>query len=234
MPLRGSRAIILPYAVELLESIKHCFNCDNAVFLICANNEQLQYTVKKYYGEGFDGYAYLDRFYDSFFNLPEPNIETYIKHHLKIENPDYYYNLVAIDLAKVFNMSLRQINRYMSDLSLVSDILEDSGFDFEQNYARAVKGAFIPISSVLKIMEPEKFRPFINGKGADIIRELFSKSQELSILDKSLGGNTGNGSTLIIHYNNLFRDDMPNAQRSADLFKKATTSMGFSVVVDEE
>ena len=36
------------YAVELLESIKHCFNCDNAVFLICANNEQLQYTVKKY------------------------------------------------------------------------------------------------------------------------------------------------------------------------------------------
>lgn len=222
------------YAVELLESIKHCFNCDNAVFLICANNEQLQYTVKKYYGEGFDGYAYLDRFYDSIFNLPEPNIETYIKHHLKIENPDYYYNLVAIDLAKVFNMSLRQINRYMSDLSLVSDILEDSGFDFEQNYARAVKGAFIPIASVLKIMEPEKFRPFINGKGADIIRELFSKSQELSILDKSLGGNTGNGSALIIHYNNLFRDDIPNAQRSADLFKKATTSMGFSVVIDEE
>lgn len=88
------------YAVELLESIKHCFNCDNAVFLICANNEQLQYTVKKYYGEGFDGYAYLDRFYDSIFNLPEPNVETYIKHHLKIENPDYYYNLVAIDLAK--------------------------------------------------------------------------------------------------------------------------------------
>lgn len=122
----------------------------------------------------------------------------------------------------------------MSDLSLISDILEDSGFDFEKNYARAVKGAFIPIVSVLKIMEPEKFRPFINGKGADNIRELFSKSHELSILDKSLGGNTSNGSALIIHYNNLFRDDMSNTQRSADLFKKAVTSMGFSVVIDEE
>lgn len=222
------------YAVELLESIKHCFNCDNAVFLICANNKQLQYTVKKYYGEGFDGYAYLDRFYDLIFNLPEPNIEAYIKHHLEIENPDYCYNLVAIDLAKVFNMSLRQINRYMSDLSLISDILGDSGFDFEQNYARAVKDAFIPISSALKIMEPEKFSSFISGKGADILRDLFRKSRELSDLDRSLGGNTGNGSALIIHYNNLFRNDILNAQRSADLFRKATTSMGFPVVIDEE
>ena len=120
------------------------------------------------------------------------------------------------------------------DRSLISDILSDSGFIFEQNYTRAVKNAFIPIASALKIMEPEKFSSFINGKGADILRDLFGKSRELSDLDRSLGGNTGNGSSLIIHYNNLFRNDIPNAQRSADLFKKATTSMGFPVVIDEE
>lgn len=131
------------YAVELLESIKHCFNCDNAVFLICANNKQLQYTVKKYYGEGFDGYTYLDRFYDLIFSLPEPNLDNYIKHCLEIENPDYVYNETAIGLAKTLNMSLRQVNRYISDLVLISSILEGNSLDMEGANGTATKNAFI-------------------------------------------------------------------------------------------
>ena len=222
------------YAIELLESIKHCFNCNGAIFLVCANNRQLQHTVKKYYGEGFDGYGYLDRFYDLIFSLPEPDLEAYVKYCLEIENPDYIYNETAIGLAKVFNMSLRQVNRYISDLMLISDFLEGNSLAMEGNHGRATKNAFIQIASALKIMDPEKFDSFVSGKGVKTIKELATRCEELTILDRSLGGNTGNGNALIPCYNELFRPNSIKAHQSAEAFRKAATSMGFPVIIDEE
>jgi hypothetical protein len=109
------------FAVELLEALKHNFYNSNLVILICANNGQLQHTIKKYYGEDFNGLEYLDRFYDLVFRLPDPDIDSYIKYYLKVQGTGYIHRRVAADIAKYKNMSLRQIKRYFSALELLAD-----------------------------------------------------------------------------------------------------------------
>ena len=63
------------YAVKLLERIKHYFVDDKITFVFSVNVDELQYTIRKYYGEGFNGSRYLDRFFDLRVSLPSPNMQ---------------------------------------------------------------------------------------------------------------------------------------------------------------
>lgn len=66
------------FAVKLLERVKHFFSDDRFIFVFSTNLKELQYTIKKFYGEGIDGYSYLDKFFDLQFSLRNVNIENYI------------------------------------------------------------------------------------------------------------------------------------------------------------
>ena len=48
------------FAVELLEIIKHYFNNDKVIFVLSTNLSEFQYCIKQYYGDGFNGWKYLD------------------------------------------------------------------------------------------------------------------------------------------------------------------------------
>ena len=50
------------FAVRLLEQIKHYFSDDRITFVFATNLLELQHTISKYYGNGFDSCRYLDRF----------------------------------------------------------------------------------------------------------------------------------------------------------------------------
>ena len=52
------------YATKLLETIKHFYNLSNVTVIIASNNKELQNTIKKQYGQNFNAYIYLNRFYD--------------------------------------------------------------------------------------------------------------------------------------------------------------------------
>ncbi|MGR9240620.1 KAP family P-loop NTPase fold protein [Rhizobium leguminosarum] len=52
------------YAVHLLERIKHLFEVDGVAFIFATNSQQLQYSIAGAYGQGFDGFTYLKRFFD--------------------------------------------------------------------------------------------------------------------------------------------------------------------------
>lgn len=67
------------YAVRLLEDIKHYFLMDNVTFVFSVNLSELQHMVKSVYGEQFDAFRYLDRFFDIRLNLPVANQELYLK-----------------------------------------------------------------------------------------------------------------------------------------------------------
>lgn len=67
------------FAVKLLERVKHFFNNEHFIFIFSTNLNELQHTIKKFYGEGIDGYSYLDKFFDIQFSLRTTNIEDYIQ-----------------------------------------------------------------------------------------------------------------------------------------------------------
>jgi hypothetical protein len=68
-----------PYAVELLEKIKHLFSVDGLIFILAIDRQQLGESVRCLYGRGLDADNYLRRFIDLQYRLPSPKIEQFVK-----------------------------------------------------------------------------------------------------------------------------------------------------------
>lgn len=63
-----------PYALKLLEEVKHIFSVHNVVFVFSTNLGQLRHLVSKEYGENIDSKRYLNRFFDREYRLPKPKL----------------------------------------------------------------------------------------------------------------------------------------------------------------
>lgn len=68
------------YAIELLENIKHLFGVRGVIFVVATNKEQLCHSIRAIYGSSFDSSAYLARFFDQEYSLPEPDNRRYAEH----------------------------------------------------------------------------------------------------------------------------------------------------------
>lgn len=64
-------------AVEVLEVVKHFFDIPNAVFVFAINLEQIRKSIEHIYG-GIDAAAYLRKFFDISYDLPELNTTEFI------------------------------------------------------------------------------------------------------------------------------------------------------------
>lgn len=66
------------YAIELLERLKHFFDVKNCRFVVATDTEQMVASVKSVYGEGFDSFRYLRRFFDSEYRLDNSDIKAWV------------------------------------------------------------------------------------------------------------------------------------------------------------
>ena len=57
------------------ERIKHYFNDERITFVFSVSLTQLQWTVRSYYGSGFDATKYLDKFFDLQISIPNADYE---------------------------------------------------------------------------------------------------------------------------------------------------------------
>jgi KAP family P-loop domain len=53
-----------PFAIAMLERIKHLFDIDQVVFVVATDTTQLSHSVGAVYGGGFNSQGYLSRFFD--------------------------------------------------------------------------------------------------------------------------------------------------------------------------
>lgn len=63
-----------PYAIAMLERIKHLFDVDNVVFIISTDTKQLAHSIKGVYGATFDSQRYLQRFFSRTYTLPSADV----------------------------------------------------------------------------------------------------------------------------------------------------------------
>ena len=66
-----------PYAISLLERIKHLFNVENVVFVLALDKEQLGVSLGAVYGQNLNVQEYLRRFFDAEFRLTQINSEIF-------------------------------------------------------------------------------------------------------------------------------------------------------------
>jgi hypothetical protein len=62
-----------PFAIALLEGIKHLFGVKGVCYVVSTNIDQLAKATGAIYGPGFDGSGYLKRFFDVQCELPMPS-----------------------------------------------------------------------------------------------------------------------------------------------------------------
>jgi len=168
------------YAVQLLERIKHYLSNDKITFVFAINEEQLQYTVKAFYGEDFDAHRYLDRFFDFRLSLPPPNTNQYYNSYgLDSTRGNFDSRLcadVCIAFVRAYDLSLRESARYWQWVKLASLSFkeqEERSRDFNWKFIIYI---IVPLVLGLKLLNRKLFEEFIKGKDSKPLKKLISTS----------------------------------------------------------
>jgi hypothetical protein len=119
-----------PFALELLEKIKHFFSVPGIIFILVCSLEQLEKSVRFAYGD-IDAHTYLEKFYHLRFLFPaekpdKPDLAapTYLQYLLsplaKGDNNEFVHGITRFvtEVARVRPISLRRLERIASYVSL--------------------------------------------------------------------------------------------------------------------
>lgn len=195
---RGNRLVIFideldrckpTFAVHLLEQIKHYIFDDRITFVFSINLEQLQHTIKHYYGADFDSCRYLDRFFDLRVSMPPANME---KFYSEIGlGSRYYVDIVTKRIINMYNFELREITRFYSQIkAAVYEPTHDSekyDFMFPDGKGRQIILIYIvPLLIGLKIADISKYDQFINGHNSEPLKELLDFDNDNRLLENML------------------------------------------------
>ena len=208
------------YAVRLLERIKHYFNNPNVTFIFAVDLGQLQYTINQYYGSQFNGYQYLDRFFDLVISLPEPDIDKYFDNtksileaaqHFDESGPKYsYYYLFCKELINHFSFSIRQINHFYlktnsASYNLLGHILNHQGIisPAEEHGSFIIYEFFLPLMTALNQANIDQYNNFINGNASEDTLNILANSQYFTKYYKEVSADETNINVGQIARNNL-------------------------------
>ncbi|WP_439601508.1 KAP family P-loop NTPase fold protein [Devosia sp.] len=71
-----------PFAIQLLERVKHLFEIEHVVFVVATDTTQLSHAVKAVYGSEFDSLRYLGRFFEQTYVFDPPNLLAFVKQRM--------------------------------------------------------------------------------------------------------------------------------------------------------
>lgn len=198
---RGNRLVVFideldrckpSFAIHLLEQIKHYLRDDRITFVFSVNLEQLQHTVKHYYGADFDSCRYLDRFFDLRIALPPANMEKFYN-EIGLED-SYLIDIIIRKIIKMMNFELREITRFYSQVkAAVYEPTHKDGrgdFSFSDGRGREIILIYIvPLLIGLQLSDISKYDKFVNGKDGGLLRELMTTDECQYTLQRMLNRN---------------------------------------------
>lgn len=143
-----------------------------------------------FYGNEVDSSAFLRRFIDLEYSLPEPDRDSYLeflvnKFELKNQNTEDFFIPYLKGFVKVYNLSLRDINKLIYYLNIVlpmSDL-----FALSQSWKVVdlqVFGIIYSLFPVLKTKSNDKYQQFINKNfDSDFVSEIITFNPEETFKD---------------------------------------------------
>lgn len=169
------------YAVRFLERIKHYFSDERITFVFSINVDQLQHTIKNYYGYEFDAERYLDKFFDFKIPLPPVNTDMFLK------TLEYYgtyiYDLTSREVISYFGFSIRELEKYIRNIKIAAYKITHSTYTPDSPKGRAYKfglNYFIPILIGLMIRSTKDYNQFLEGNRPEIAVTILY-SQQINI-----------------------------------------------------
>ena len=208
----GNRLVVLideldrckpSYAVKLLERVKHYFWDDRITFVFSINTEQLQHTIKRYYGEEFNASRYLDRFFTLRTALSQANLNKFYE-SIAFTDTAYVFDKTCLLVIDVFHFELREIAKFLNLARIAAHVPthDNRNYDFSLQYILIY---FVPIMIALKIYDESAYTEFVTGKNVTPLYDVYERAPSgFFRLDDFLDPNetyddqhTENGSILI-------------------------------------
>ena len=170
------------YAVKVLESIKHFFNNDKVVFLISCDKKELSHIIKGFYGQEFNAYKYLSRFFTISVSLPEFDRKTYVTSLVSKFQVIDGSNFPLGVLAQKFHLSIRDIQRVTTQYFMVKGYVYASATN-DTTIGEQVAFALIQYLLILKNENGDKFQEFLLGENFeeffDIMKAVDEKNEAM-------------------------------------------------------
>ena len=200
LPERGNRLVIFvdeldrckpDFAVKLLERIKHYFCLQNITFVFSVNIEELQHTIKNFYGNGFDASRYLDRFFDLRLPLPKADMNKFYQ-SINVIKTDSSFDFFSFAVINYFDFELREITRYYSDIKLNVYELYNKYKNYnnlDTNGLVFLLITFAPFMLGLKIHNVSEYKNFIKGENFDVLDDFFSSVEGIDFFWEQLLNN---------------------------------------------
>ena len=165
------------FAVQLLERVKHYFAYDDVTFVLSINSAELEHTIKAFYGQDFDAHRYLDRFFDYRVELPEIDLEKYLRSIQFDEKVCSPYLLTAV--IQCYHLSIREAEKLCRALNVVGGIMENRrNLGLLTSYNNMFFNLFLPIILGLKMVSTSQFRQFISGKNPQLLHDIRTYSDD--------------------------------------------------------
>lgn len=224
------------FAVEMLETIKHFYSNPNITVIVSTNNLELSNTIRKFYGNDFDGYSYLSKIYDFTINLEIKDIKPYLKYQLDFCRKSYIFHDFSYLVMDYFNFSLRDCNKFMTMYNMLKNYIEvDPLIEKDRQYIFSC--IILPISFALKIKNGSKYTLFISNKGEEIIKNFLvamvsGTHYEGWIKDIIKNAKDDYIEKIIEVYHSLFNDDNNGFHRLP--FFEAISMLGTNLLTRKE
>lgn len=181
---RGNRLVVFideldrcrpDYAVNLLERIKHYFSNENVTYVFSVNIDELQHTIKRFYGEGFSSTEYLDRFFDLTIDIPQIDVDKYFN-TICFNSNDLVADVCKAVVSKL-DFSMRQAERFskMIKIGIYNNKYYKQHPMWEEDKARFVMMVnFAPLIIGLRMADVDKYRAFIDGRDSSFLHEIYA------------------------------------------------------------
>lgn len=176
------------FAMKVLEQLKNLFTDDRVVIVYSVNANQLSHVVEGMYGQGFDGRRYLSRFYD--LTIPLRKVDSFkqleASGFIKTSNR---FDVIAYELAEAYGMTMRDANRYLTELFRVRPLVLENRDGFGDDWVRAFADAgLVPIMLALKIFDADAFASMVQKFEIEPLYHAFSKSDAaMEFMDATWG-----------------------------------------------
>lgn len=184
LPEKGNRLVIMideldrcrpDFAVRLLERVKHFFSNERITFVFSINSHQLQHTIRRYYGEGFDASRYLDRFFDLSIELPPASTSAFYQ-SIGLESDAWVYESFCKEIAEAFHMQMRDTSRFYNMANIAAyrptHNIRDQAFFGEEKGTAFCTMLLTPFLIALKMVNRDTYQEFVSGENGDIIGEV--------------------------------------------------------------
>lgn len=181
------------YAIQLLERVKHYFGDERVTFVFSINSEQLQHTIKRYYGEQFNASGYLDRFFDLRMSLPPANMEKFYK-IIAFSGKDYVYDEICHLVIESYHFEMRQIARFIHLAKIAAyKPTHENEIRYPFVNGRTLQFSLmyiVPIMIGLRIYDESVYTDFVSGKnGSPLFDFYYGDISDFTYARELLGAN---------------------------------------------